>query len=158
MATNGDQAPVRHEDLYHTGIVVEDLDAAIAEFTELFGLTWGPRLEFDLPVLFADGVREIPFRAIYNSQGPHHLELVQAVEGTLWTVPGAGHAHHMGYWATDVGAASRYLESKGLPRVAAIGAQSEQDTGRAVYHQGRAGAYIELVDPEGAEYILGRAN
>ncbi|TMK62169.1 MAG: VOC family protein [Actinobacteria bacterium] len=157
MSTPGDMAPVRHEDLYHTGIVVEDLDAAIAEFTDLFGLRWGPHLEFELPVLSADGVQQVPFHAIYNSDGPHHLELVQAVKGTLWTVPGAGHAHHMGYWAKDVGAASRYLESKGLPRVAAIGARSESDTGRAVYHQGRAGVYIELVDPAGAEYIFGPA-
>ena len=51
MSTPGDMAPVRHEDLYHTGIVVEDLDAAIAEFTDLFGLRWGPHLEFELPVL-----------------------------------------------------------------------------------------------------------
>ena len=111
----------------------------------------------EIVVLSADGVQQVPFHAIYNSDGPHHLELVQAVKGTLWTVPGAGHAHHMGYWAKDVGAASRYLESKGLPRVAAIGARSESDTGRAVYHQGRAGVYIELVDPAGAEYIFGPA-
>src|SRR3546814_16091613 len=47
-----------------------------------------------------------------SKEGPHHVELGQSIEGTLWTTPTPGHAHHVGYWVDDVVAASRALRSE----------------------------------------------
>ena len=68
--------PLRHSDLYHTGIVVTDVDAAKAELTVTLGITWGFEAAVDMPVVLADGERTLPFRMCYSADGPHRLELV----------------------------------------------------------------------------------
>ena len=40
---------------YHVGIVVPDLEAAQAYYSELLGLEWGPVLETDVDVRLGDG-------------------------------------------------------------------------------------------------------
>ena len=42
------------EDLYHTGVVVADLDAAMARLSAIGGYEWTAPLEFSLPVRIAD--------------------------------------------------------------------------------------------------------
>src|SRR3546814_17937683 len=66
-----------------------------------------------------------------SKEGPHHVELGQSIEGTLWTTPTPGHAHHVGYWVDDVVAASRALDQGGSPRV-------------DHRHQRRCGAHVRL--------------
>ena len=43
------------EGYYHVGIVVPDLEAAQAYYTDLLGLEWGPVLETDVEVRVGDG-------------------------------------------------------------------------------------------------------
>jgi hypothetical protein len=135
----------RHVDLFHTGIVVDDLVSAKEEFGDLLGLTWLEG-EGDVPMFLADGPRMLKMAFAYSSEGPHHLELVQSVEGTLWTVPRTGHAHHVGYWSDDLGAASASLSARGLPLVANMGTYMEDEFPMGVYHQADNGLYIEILD------------
>ncbi|HEX4396102.1 MAG TPA: hypothetical protein VH136_00580 [Trebonia sp.] len=44
-----------HADLYHTGIVVHDLEKAKAEMSEHLGLTWGVQGESEQPVVLDSG-------------------------------------------------------------------------------------------------------
>jgi hypothetical protein len=147
MAAHDDGSAVRHDDYFHTGIVVHDFDAAQAELGDAVGVTWGPGGEMEVPVFLAEGgARTISFRYAYTEQGPPYLELVRAVPGTLWMPSGAGQAHHLGYWSPDPSRASRRLHDAGVPRVASVGVSSDDDQPFAVYHQPRAGVYIELID------------
>jgi hypothetical protein len=59
---------IKFSDLYHTGIVVEDVDAAKAEYTDLTGVTWGPEGEVEMPVCFPDGATTVSFRFAYTTQ------------------------------------------------------------------------------------------
>jgi hypothetical protein len=138
-------APIAFGELYHTGIVVDDVDAAKAEYTDVMGVGWGPEGEYEVPVWLPDGARTVTFKLAYSSEGPHRLELVRAIPGTLWTVSGPGHAHHLGYWSDDVAGASEELSRRGLPLVARVGTTERDGEPSAVFHQARTGAYIELV-------------
>jgi Glyoxalase/Bleomycin resistance protein/Dioxygenase superfamily len=134
---------LRHEDLFHTGIVVDDLAAAMDDLGPRLGVTWtegGGQIH-----LVVDGVGR-PVRTAYamSRQGPHHVELCQAVEGTFWTVAGNGHAHHLGYWTADVAATSAALELAGMRLVGSISFSPGRPPVCA-YHQDRNGLYVEIV-------------
>jgi hypothetical protein len=155
MPASGVVGALRHEDLYHTGIVVRDLDAAKGELHATLGVAWRDPIRYELPVLLEDGTRNVDFHAVYSVEGPHYLELVQAIEDTLWSTSGPGQAHHLGYWTDDVAGTSRALERAGAPRVAAIGTDTPEQPGFAAYHRGPSGLYVEVVDIVGREWLLG---
>lgn len=148
-------SPVRFGDLYHTGIVVDDVEAAKAEYTDLMGVAWGPEGEFDVGVWLPDGRRNVTFRMAYTAEGPHRLELVRAIPGTLWSVGGAGQAHHLGYWCDDVPGTSAELSHRGLALLAKVGVDEDGGNPVAVFHQARTGAYIELVSSAGRARMFG---
>ena len=137
--------PIRHADLYHTGIVVDDIEAAKDEYADVLGLTWLEG-EGESPMLLADGPRTVMMRFAYSDDGPHRLELVQSVPGTLWTVPFGGHVHHVGYWSDDLAGVTAFLSSRGLPRVANLGTFADDEFPVGVYHQALNGIYIEVID------------
>jgi Glyoxalase/Bleomycin resistance protein/Dioxygenase superfamily len=146
--------PIRHEDLYHTGIVVDDIESAKDEYADLLGITWLEG-EGETDMLLADGPCRITMRVAYSDNGPHRLELIQSVPGTLWTVPFGGHVHHVGYWSDDLAGATAFLSSRGLPRVANLGTTSDTEFTTGVYHQARNGIYIEVIDRAMYPYMFG---
>jgi len=139
-------SPLRHADLFHTGIVVDDLDAAKVHFGALLGLTW---LEGggETRMLTGDGARTVRTAYALSAEGPHHLELVQSVPGTLYTVTGSatgtGTAHHLGYWVDDVAATSAALAER-MPTVARFAVDDDAPP-ICTYQQAGAGFYVELV-------------
>ncbi len=135
--------PLTHGELYHTGFVVDDLAAAQAELGPLLGVTWltgGGTVQIDTP----DGASVVETRYALSAEGPHHLELVQAVPGTLYVAAGPTAAHHLGYWVDDVAAASAALEASGLPMAASVGMAGGRRP-MAAYHRTAGGLFVELV-------------
>ena len=84
-------------DCYHVGLIVPDLDRAIAEMTAAGGYRWTKPIEATLSITSTSGDFEMPFRFVYSIDGPH-LELIQEVPGTIWAAPKDGAAQHLGYW------------------------------------------------------------
>jgi catechol 2,3-dioxygenase-like lactoylglutathione lyase family enzyme len=147
---------LQHADLYHTGIVVDDVDDAKAEYSDVMGVTWRFEGEVDQPVWFpGEGARTVTFRFAYTKDGPHKLELVRPIPGTLWTVSGVGHAHHLGYWCDDVPAVSAALEAQGLPVCAKLGVEDPDALPFIVLHRARSGIYLELVSRANRELMFG---
>jgi catechol 2,3-dioxygenase-like lactoylglutathione lyase family enzyme len=149
-------SPLRHADLFHTGIVVDDLASAKKRFGDLLGLTWfegGAKVRIRTP----DAVSVVSTAYALSAEGPHHVELVQSVPGTLYTVAGADQAHHLGYWADDVRAASAALLAWGLPEVASISVGDDDAAPLCAYHRAGHGFYIELV-ASAMRPVLFRAN
>jgi catechol 2,3-dioxygenase-like lactoylglutathione lyase family enzyme len=137
-------ATLRPQDLYHTGIVVEDLDAAIARFSLLGGYRWTIPTDFPFTVWSPAGETAVTFRFVYSMEAPH-LELVQQVPGTVW-MPAPGNAvHHLGYYADDLQASSAALAEAGLP-IEACGVTDGQHPTTFAYHKGDDGIRVELVD------------
>ncbi len=136
-------SPLRPTDLFHTGIVVDDLVAAQAEFGAQLGVTWlvGGG---DVRMVTDDGPRMVHAAYTLSAEGPHHVELVQAVPGTLYAVGGAPRAHHLGYWTDDVPAASAALARSGLAKECSIDV-GDETAPMCAYHRAGDGFYIELV-------------
>jgi len=132
---------VRAGDLYHTGIVVEDLDEARTWWTETAGYRWGPTVGGDTPVVMPDGEITVPMRIAYSADEPR-LELVQAIPGTLW-MPADSGVHHVGYWSDDVDADIAHLLRRGLSLE--VKAPSPDGSTRWAYCKGDRGPRIELV-------------
>ena len=134
--------PLSTADCYHVGLIVPDLDQAIAEMSAAGGYTWTKPIEATLSVRTDDGVVEMPFAFVYSVQAPH-LELIQEAPDTVWAAPKDGAAHHLGYWVDDLQAAADGLEAAGFRCEARP--DGEQLTSFA-YYVSPNGVRVEIVD------------
>lgn len=145
-----------HE-LYHVGIVVQDIEQASADLSAAVGVEWqhspGPAL---VEIWTPGGTREVEFCAVYSKAAPMMLELVRAVPDTIWHTGSPGDVHHLGYWADDIEERAAELEDKGFTRVAS-GGYLEYPL-LWVYHQRGGGPYIEHVSRAVAPMILGEVS
>jgi hypothetical protein len=133
---------MRAADQFHIGVVVADLDAALAELTQLFGYEWCDEIRVDQPVRVPSGDMTVEFQFRYSRTTPR-LEVIQQQPGTLW-MPAAGSGiHHLGYWSDDVAADGAALERAGYAQEAA----GRAPDGKPVwaYHRSATGPRIELV-------------
>jgi hypothetical protein len=101
------------KDFYHTGIVVPDLDAAMARLSALAGYRWITPLSYTLPFRTTAGVRELTSTIVYSVQSPY-IELIQEVPGTPWTAAPGNSVHHVGYFTDNLVETARALESNGF--------------------------------------------
>ena len=91
VTTRGE--PMKAENLYHTGIVVDDLEATMEWLTKVAGYTWTDVVSVDQEAVTPDGDVTIPMKMVYSGAEPR-LELLQTVAGTVWTSRGLGRAPH----------------------------------------------------------------
>lgn len=135
--------PLRHEDLFHTGIVVDDLESAKKELGDQLGVRWFEG-GADVRLITDEGTHTVTTSYVLSQEGPHHVELGQSIPGTLWTATAPGHAHHLGYWVDDVTTASDELVLLGSPRVAAVSLKDGVPP-MCAYHRTANGLYVEVV-------------
>jgi len=135
---------LRASDLYHTGIVVADLDAAMERLSAVAGYEWTTPRAFSLPVRIGNDDRTVDFRFAYSLQAPR-LELVQEIPDSIWTPAPRNAAHHLGYFVDDVAAVSGRLTEAGFAREAcALG--DDGSPAAFAYHVDSAGIRIEIVE------------
>jgi catechol 2,3-dioxygenase-like lactoylglutathione lyase family enzyme len=149
--------PLKAADLYHTGIVVPDLEASMARMSEVAGHRWTEILSGELPIRLATGERTLCLRFAYSLDAPH-IELVQEIPGTPWSAAPQGAAHHLGYFCDDVPTTSKLLEAAGF----ALEACAVPDGTPSIfaYHLAPSGVRIEIVErtriPDFAAYLRER--
>jgi hypothetical protein len=139
----GEYPVLRHANLFHTGIVVDDLASAKDEFGEALGLSWRDG-GAEVRLLTGGGVGTVCTAYALSREGPHYVELVQSIEGTLWTAPAPGHAHHLGYWVDDVAAASDALVRVGSERIGSVSVTDDAPP-ICAYHRLGNGLCVEIV-------------
>lgn len=135
---------LRPEDFYHTGIVVPDLDAAMARLSALAGYRWIDPLSYTLPFRTATGTRELTSRFVYSLQAPH-LELIQEVPGSPWTAAPGNAIHHLGYFTDNLAETARSLEDNGFTFEATADV-NPPDLALFAYYVDEFGTRIEIVD------------
>jgi methylmalonyl-CoA/ethylmalonyl-CoA epimerase len=129
--------------MYHVGLVVPDVRAAMEQYSDTLGLTWASLRETKLKVV-VDGQRRVGELAVtYSLEGPPHLELIQERGGSVWGADGLN-LTHIGFWAADLEAAKRRLEESGLAS-AAYEHDGEGRLGRFSFHASGGGVWLELV-------------
>jgi hypothetical protein len=103
--------------LFHIGIVVENMPAALVELSSGLGLTWKGGSPETREVWLFGGKRTLEMRIAHSVQGSPHIEVIEAIPNTPWEpVKGLG-VHHLCYWSDDAIQACRQLELRGFPRV-----------------------------------------
>jgi lactoylglutathione lyase len=134
---------MKAEDLYHTGIVVDDLEATMERLAKVAGYTWTDVVSVDQQAVTPDGEITVPMKMVYSGADPR-LELLQTVPGTVWTPTESG-VHHIGYWSDDVESDLATMESNDMT----IEVKSYNPDGSGtllwVYAKGLTGPRIELV-------------
>jgi transposase InsO family protein len=141
---------MRTESAFHTGFVVEDVEAARDHLSNHLRATWTPVEERDMALRGPDGPMTVRLRFTYTTTGPHHLELLGSVPGTVWQASGPGHpgtiaAHHVGLWCSDLAEESRRLAADGAPLLVTYDSGRDEVVGFA-YHRLPSGLLLELVD------------
>ena len=127
--------------VYHFGLVVPDLAAAVEQYSSALGFSFAKARKIPLPVLVDGRQRSVELLATYSTGGPPHLELIEELSGSTWAADALG-MNHMGFWAKDMAAAMARLEAHGMPcRV-----RGTATPPRMSYHQAGSGVWIELVD------------
>jgi catechol 2,3-dioxygenase-like lactoylglutathione lyase family enzyme len=135
---------LRPEDYYHTGIVVPDLEAAMARLSALAGYRWITPLTYTLPFRTANGSRELTSTFVYSLQSPH-LELIQQVPDSPWIAAPGNSVHHLGYFTDDLAETARMLEADGFTFEATADI-SPPDLALFAYYIDAFGTRIEIVD------------
>ena len=134
------------EDFYHFGIVVTDLDAAMAEWSALHGFEWAPVQHREFMVRQPNGVVKADFRFTYSIDGPPHVEFISATPGTVWDTSTAGGIHHLGYWSHDLVADAQCLADAGYEWLASYEASDGRPLGFTYHWLPTTGLRVELVD------------
>jgi catechol 2,3-dioxygenase-like lactoylglutathione lyase family enzyme len=135
---------LRPEDYYHTGIIVPDLDAAMARLTALAGYQWINPLGYTLPFRTATGTREMTSTFVYSLQAPH-LELIKEVPGTPWTAAPDNAIHHLGYFTDNLAETAQALEDNGFT-FEATADTTPGELALFAYYVDASGTRIEIVD------------
>lgn len=138
------QPILAHADLWHTGTVVNDLEAAKAEIGHELGVTWRDG-GAEVRLITDDGATTVQTAYALSVEGPHHVELVQSIPGTVWTAAAPGHAHHLGYWVDDVVASTNALIDAGAELLASV-AMTDDVPPMCAYHRAANGLHVEIVD------------
>lgn len=130
-------------DLYHLGVVVAQLEKGMDHFTELLGLRWTPISEVETTVHRPTGEIEVVDLRLTISADAPHIELIEAVPGSVWELNPYSNIHHIGFWSPDVPGDSQRLHGGGCPlEVMGYGG----DRPRWAYHRDDWGVRTEVLD------------
>jgi hypothetical protein len=88
---------------WQVGIVVEDIEQAMDEFTRALGAEW------------TEVQDRMSGRVTFSRQGPPYLELIEGKPGGLWDASAGSRIDHLGFWAQDLDEERRRLEQEGAP-------------------------------------------
>jgi hypothetical protein len=133
---------MKGDDQFHVGIVVDDLDAALAELSELFDYEWCPQMAVATPVRLPAGDIVLDLCFAYSATMPR-VEVIRSVPGTPWVAAAGSGIHHVGYWSDDLAGDAARLVARGYEEEAT----GVRPDGAPVwsYHRSARGPRIELV-------------
>ncbi|MFN4135204.1 MAG: VOC family protein [Novosphingobium sp.] len=136
-------------DIFHHGLIVDDIAAAMAQIGTASGTEWSEVRAFDpLPVWTPEAGRgEALLKVAYARSGPLRLELVEAMPGTPYDSLRAIDRSHIGVWVDDVGDGVEHLCAQGW-RLLVAGASPRHRHGSMAYLAREGGPVIELVGRE----------
>jgi len=133
---------VRAKDQFHLGLVVEDFEGTLAEFSAAFGYEWCAEIGGVVPLTLPTGNAVLDISCAYSRTLPR-LEIVRRIPGTLWEPVAGGGVHHVGYWSDDVAADAAELTRQGFVTEAA---RAGSGGAPFAFLRGPSGLLVELVD------------
>ncbi len=137
---------IDYQRIYHLGVRVADVDAAMDEIGEHLGVTWASVQHNPAQRVWTPehGLQEVPLTFVYSCEGPQHIELLDGPPGTVWDGRNQPGAHHIGVWVDDVAAETERCLAAGWT-LAAAGAAPDDGYGVFTYVVPPTGLIVELV-------------
>lgn len=131
--------------MFHTGLLVTDLDQAMDDIGRAHGVTWASVRDWPMDVWLPDqGYISMDIKLTFSQQGPVRLELIQGSPNTP-VDPGLHlGVHHIGYFVEDPAAETRRLLDEGGTLVMAA-ASPDDGYGRFTYVRSASGLLVEPV-------------
>jgi hypothetical protein len=129
--------------MYHVGVVVPDVRAAMVQYGEALGFTWRAVGDSTFDVLVEGEPRQARVAATYSLEGPPYLELVEERSGAVWAASALG-LQHVGLWTDDLEGSIARFEAAGMPGRARH-LPREGQPALFSYHDGGPGLWWELV-------------
>ena len=133
-------------DPFHTGIVVADVEEAMAEISAATGLSWHSLQSLDLDLLIDGEVVSTSVRFSYTVEGPVQLEVADGPKGSFWDADLYGGLNHMGYWTENLHADIESLQAGRCELIYGGAAEGGGLEGFAFLVPPAAGMRIELID------------
>ncbi len=136
-----------YQQLYHTGIRVPDLEAAMAELGSTLNVTWATAVDNPAQAVWTpdQGQQSLRLKFTYSCEGPQHIELLEGPAGSLWDGREHPGVHHQGVWVDDVAAEADRARAAGWT-IAAAAKSPDEGYGNFAYIQPPSGMIVELVN------------
>jgi len=87
---------------FHVAILVEDIEAAMAKFSQALGLSFHPPITAEFSRLEDPHPHASFCRCTYSADGPPHIELIEANGDGLFSIEQGEGVHHLGFWEDDM--------------------------------------------------------
>ena len=133
-------------DPFHAGIVVADIEKAMAEISAATGVTWHSLQSLDLDLLVEGEVVSTSVRFTYSVEGPVQLELAEGPKGSFWDADLYGGLNHLGYWSENLQADIEALRAGGCELSYGGAGDDGNLEGFAFLVPPTTGQRIELID------------
>jgi hypothetical protein len=141
--------------LFHTGMVVDDLDVAMHDMGVAFGLQWAEPIRSRGDIRIPGGtLANRESRVTYSVGGPHHIELIEQVDDTAWRkATGGPLVHHIGFAVQDLQAEVTRLESLGYALEFSGVGEGDSLATMSYLRYAHGGLWIELVEDSVVEEL-----
>ena len=134
-----------YQRLFHTGVRVPELDAAMASIGGAAGVEWAEPVKREQPLWTPEGGSQLAhLRFTYSAQGPQHIELLEGEPGSVWDGREQPGVHHVGVWVDDVAAETDAMIAAGWRLIVAHRSPGE-GYGGFTYIAPPSGMIVELV-------------
>jgi catechol 2,3-dioxygenase-like lactoylglutathione lyase family enzyme len=98
----------------HVGFLVENLEAAMARFTEVLGVTFNEPREVYFDHLHDPEPRQTMIRIAFSKEGPPHYELIEGDRAGMYALDAGEGIHHVGVWEPDAEHRMEALMARGV--------------------------------------------
>lgn len=99
---------------FHIGIVVPDLAAAVARFSEVLGISFTQPATFQIPCLEDPDPHPFDLVAVYSETAAPYYELIQAAGDGIVSLKNAGRLLYFALWEPDMAGRIEALKKQGI--------------------------------------------
>jgi len=148
--TGGIELPISY---FHVGIIVLDLNAAIARYSDVLGIRFTEPATFHIPYLEDPDPHDGQLVAAFSRTQPPYYELIQAAGDGITSAKLAGSILYFGVWETDMAGRLQELQQKKIGLDALFKMDANTPPFAMITKPDLMGARIEYVDVSDKEAI-----
>jgi len=138
--------PSTTRSFFHCGVVVPDLERAVACFSDAMGIRFTEPATFVIPRLEDPDPHPFELVAAFSMTAPPHYELIQANGDGIISVANAGKILYFGVWEPDMGGRLETLRKQGAGVDALFRMDADSPPFAMITAPNQVGARFEFVD------------